>query len=94
MNNTIVITWSAMDGSEPTDRTEFRDGCHRTVYTTCRKARAVVWSRTINDHFMASAKAHAAEVSGTVHVLPDTDDVLDKAREMELASPQHKEAHA
>ena len=75
----IVVTWAIMDASEPTERQEYRDGCWRTVYRTAWGIRAVVWSRDLRE--MEAAKGWAATVDGTVSVLDDTPDLLNRARE-------------
>lgn len=84
MAQVIVITWAEKDGAEPTGATEYRDGCHRAVYRPAWKARAVVWSRDLDDVTMAKASAFAREHQGCARVMEDTADVLERARRIEL----------
>ncbi len=74
----VIIAWSSMDGSEPTGQTVWRDGCHRAVFRTCKRASALCWSSDVAD--LSRAETYAALRGYTVMVLPDTDDVLDVAR--------------
>ena len=84
-------TWARMDGSEKTDKTEYRDGAHRAVYKTVPHVRAVAWSRDGADK---ERGAKYAKDNGYVqHELPDTHDVLAKARarHVNMGSPLAKD---
>lgn len=71
-----------MDGSEATDQKVLRDGYYRTVYKTIPKARAVTWSTDLSQ--LEAGKTYAKENGYKLRVMDDTDDVLEKARQLAL----------
>lgn len=83
MSACIVITWAERDGLEPTGRTVLRDGYHRPEHRAAWKARALVFSRNLSRR--PQAEDYAKANGYAVRILDDTDDVLERARALELA---------
>ncbi len=79
----IVIAWTDMTGSEPTGRTVRRNGYDRPEFVTCAAPHALVWSRDPADR--AAGQAYAQANGYHLMVLEDTDEVLDRARDLVMA---------
>jgi hypothetical protein len=82
MSKILIITWVVMDGSEATDQKVLRDGYYRTVYKTIPKARAATWSTDLSQ--LESGKSYAKTNGYTLRIMDDTDDALEKARQLAL----------
>jgi hypothetical protein len=92
MENLIVLTWQENDGMELTGRTVMRDGYSRPEFRIVPKARAVVWSRTVNDDELRKAQSYAIANGYTVRTLPDSPTALFQARCLE--NPREAQAVA
>jgi len=79
----LVVAWTERDGVEPTGRTVVRDGVLRPEVRVVPRARALVWSRDPAD--WGAGRAWAAREGYRAMVLPDTGDVLARARDAVLA---------
>lgn len=86
MTKVIIVTWRAMDGSEPTGWTVLRDGYHRPEYRPAMIARAVVWSYDMAR--LPQAREWAKEEGHTVRVMDDAPGVLAEAKRLELEEPR------
>jgi hypothetical protein len=83
----IILTWSHLDGMEPTGGTVMRDGYQRAAFKVVKKSRALCWSTNLAD--LDRARAYATANGYTVRVMEDTredpNEVLRQARELSLA---------
>lgn len=77
----IVIAWVDKSGMRDTGRIERRDGNWFPVWEPCWAAKALVFSRRMDEK--QRAKDHAKSIDSEfirVLVLDDTDDILERAK--------------